>query len=506
MFKKAPGRLQYLFTSAEGLILMAIAFIGIIAAVWGTLSGPMVEWGVKDLTVGLLKMDLNQVEREGRLVMLYHSIAMAVIAIIVYMITTVVPMKKSYATWANVLVTVGYLTAIFNGFGFAYFGHNYTLHGLYLFGLSLIFFAGCVLAVAVWPWDKEYYLGGDSKPGHSEKRFSYERLAFWTVIMATLGSAALGAWSGSFTGNGFETFLAEDTIRAPFKPPLKNAIVGHLHIMLALMGIAVTLVMGRWLDFKGLWHKLAMPSMVIGTITLTLGAWSVIFTEFAHYIIYVGAVFSMCGGLFLVIYGMAKITKDRLQEQGIEGKAGFRRTARALLHDPLKFGVLWQMIFMNFTTSFVGIFMAIKLEDIFRVWNHREERIELTGHWHILATIIAIMILFYYVDKVGLKGRVRQWFGWIIIIGSDMAFASVTVFEMKRLFITEYTQQVLVNNLMVLVDIGLGGVLVMLGGFLVWRLVGLIRPNGIWKQKGLEEGLPAADTLGQDLSGKGVSL
>lgn len=497
MTLKSPGRLQYLFTSTKGLILMAIAFIGLIAAIWGTLSGPMVEWGVRDITVDLLNMDLQQIEREGRLAMMYHSIAMVVIAILVYLITTAVPMKKTLAAAANATVTAGYLIAMISGFSFAYFGHNYTFHGLFLFGLSLVFFSGCILAVAVWPWDKDYYLPKDSPLGHSKKGFSYERLAFWTVIMATLGSAALGAWSGSFTGNGFETFLAEDTIRAATKPPLKNAIVGHLHIMLALMGIAITLVLGRWFDFKGIWQKLAMPSMVLGTITLTLGAWSVVLTEYAHYIIYVGAVFSMCGGLFLVIYGMPKITKERLREQGIEGKAGFLRTTKALLHDPLKFGVLWQMIFMNFTTSFVGIFMAIKLEDIIRVWNHREERIELTGHWHILATIIAIMILFYYADRVNLKGRIRQVFGWSIIIGSDVAFGAVTVFEMKRLFMTEYAQQGLVNNLMLLADIGLGVVLLMLAGFLVWRLIELLKPTGVWRQEVLEEGFPVTATGGE---------
>jgi hypothetical protein len=493
MAKKISKVIQYLFTTTNGLILMAIAIIGLIAAIWGTLSGPMVEWGVRDITVKVLKMDLQHAEREGRLVMLYHSIAMAVTAIIVYLLTDVVEMKRRHVLWSRTLVTVGYLTAVFSGLGFAYFGHNYTLHGLFLFGLSLIFFSGCILAVGLWPWNKEFYLSKDSELGHTRKGFSYERLAFWSVVMATLGSAALGAWSGSYTGNGFEIFLAEDTIRAPFKPPLKNAIVGHLHIMLALMGIAVTLIIGRWLDFKGFWHKLAMPSMIIGTIVLTLGAWSVVVTEHAHTIIYVGAVFALCGGLFLVIYGLPKITKERLLEQGLEGKAGFGKTLKALLHDPLKFGVLWQMIFMNFTTSFVGIFMAVKLEDIFRVWNHREERIELAGHWHILATIIAIMILFYYADRIGLKGKIRQWFGWIIIIGSDIAFASVTVFEMKRLFISEYNQQPLVNKLMALTDIGLGAVLIMLAAFLVWRLIALFKPDRLEKQHLTGKTLRAAE-------------
>ena len=65
----------------------------------------------------------------------------------------------------------------------------------------------------------------------------------------------------------------------------------------------------------------------------------------------------------------------------------------ALLHDPLKFGALWQMVYMNFVTTFVGIFMAIRLDKLIRTWDAREERITLTGHWHILSAIIATILL-----------------------------------------------------------------------------------------------------------------
>ena len=41
----------------------------------------------------------------------------------------------------------------FSGLGFAYFGHNWAFHGLYIFGLSLMFFAGVLLVIALWPWD-----------------------------------------------------------------------------------------------------------------------------------------------------------------------------------------------------------------------------------------------------------------------------------------------------------------------------------------------------------------
>ena len=45
------------------------------------------------------------------------------------------------------------------------------------------------------------------------------------------------------------------------------------------------------------------------------------------------------------------------------------------MHDPLKFGALWQMVYMNFVVTFVGIFMAVRLDEIIRTWPAREERI-----------------------------------------------------------------------------------------------------------------------------------
>jgi hypothetical protein len=145
------------------------------------------------------------------------------------------------------------------------------------------------------------------------------------------------------------------------------------------------------------------------------------------------------------------------------------------------------MLFMNFTTSGIGIFMAVRLDEIFRVWPAREERIELTGHWHALSAIIATIILLYYGDMLGLKGKIRQWYGWGIIVLSDIALAGVTVFEMKRLFITEAVQQPLVNLLMYAIDFGLGMLLVLLAVVMVWRLIDLFRHKGRWTEEKEQE-------------------
>jgi uncharacterized membrane protein YbaN (DUF454 family) len=360
-------------------------------------------------------------------------------------------MKEFFKMAVRVLITVGYIMTMVFGMSFAYFGHNWAFHGLYITGLSLIFFAGVLLCIALWPWNPDYYIT-DKDYARTKKGVDIERVAFFTAAVTTVISALFGAVPGSFFGNGFEVFLAENVIRLPHKTTMEYSIIGHLHIMLALIAIMLTLIIGRWLNFKGAWHKVSMPLMILGCIVLNLGVWGVAtpLEPIAHMII-------------LLIWSWGKFAKDGTAHLT---KPTFLQKLGAIVSDPLKFGPTWQMLFMNFTTSGIGIFMAIRLDEIFRMWPAREERIELTGHWHALSAIIATIILMYYGDMLGLKGKVRQIYGWSIIFLSDLALGAVTVFEMKRLFITEAEQQPLV---------------------MVWRLVDLFKPKGRWTEEATHE-------------------
>src|SRR5512139_1088285 len=100
--------------------------VAIVTAVWGMLSGPMAELGVREVVVNTLGMDMVQAEREGRIIILYHSIAMAVIAIEVYMVTSLLKMKPFFITAIRSLITVGYILTMVFGLSFAYFGHNWA--------------------------------------------------------------------------------------------------------------------------------------------------------------------------------------------------------------------------------------------------------------------------------------------------------------------------------------------------------------------------------------------
>jgi len=473
------NRLKFLFRSTKGLILVAIAFAALISAFFGLLSGPMVDYGIKDVVVRALNIDLQPAEREGRLVILYHTLAMITIAVEVYMITDLLKMKESQRLSINGTITAGYLMVMFGGLPFAYWGHNWALHGVYIAGLSIIFLAGCMLLVALWPWQKDLVLE-NNEYAHTKRGYDLERVTFFTVALVTLISAIFGAVPGSFYGNGFETFLAENVVREPHKTAFNLSIIGHLHIMLALIAVMCALIIGRWMDFKGKLHKFAMPLYIVGSVVLSMGTWFVVkFENIAHTIIYVGSTIAMLGALLLVIFSWKKLIREGLQEKGIH-KGNFFQGIAALMRDPIKFGPTWQMVFMNFVVSGIGIFTAVKLDEIFRQWQFMDERSLLTGHWHILATLTATILLLYYADLAGIKGKARKWFGWLVIIFSDIAFGAVTIYEMKRLIVSEGTQQPLVNQAVLAGDIGIITLLAALAALMGWRLVDLFKKKGRW--------------------------
>jgi len=146
----------------------------------------------------------------------------------------------------------------------------------------------------------------------------------------------------------------------------------------------------------------------------------------------------------------------------------------------VKLGSTWQVVFMNVSGSGIGMCNACKLDEVFRPWQFMCERALVTGHWHMLATVSATILLLYYADMAGLRGKARQWFGWLVIIFSDVAFGAVTIYEMKRLFIDEGSQQPLVNRVVLAGDIGIITLLAALAGLMGWRLVDLFKRKGRW--------------------------
>ncbi len=415
------------FGSLPGLLVVAITWDALLVASLAPFSGPLRPLGLDQL----LHLDLGDAHRVGRIIMLYHSLAMPFVAALVYLILDQVPLGMPHPEPANpteeqvrrsiaMPVTLGYMLASLGGMTFAYGGRNWVFHGIYLVGLSLVFYAGVLLAVALWPSRKwatdpacKGYLAG----------IPLERLALFIVTLFVLVSAAIGAAAGAFFGNGFEAVLAEDIVRVDPHTTFELMIIAHLHIMLTLTDAAILLLVIRFYNVAGRTHKIAVPLTLVGTVIVTFATWSVIRWEGAHRLINVGSAFLLPGAVLVAIWGFA-----RLMRQGASAGA----KVRALLRDPVPFGIFFELIFVNVVVTGPGVYVALNLERYRSPAYLEVERTILVGHWHILATLSAVVVLLLIADRLGLRGWVRQVSGWGLLAGSTLAFLFVNLYMFRH--------------------------------------------------------------------------
>jgi hypothetical protein len=419
----------------------------LIVASLSLFSGPLRPLGLAELT----GVDLSDPHRVGRIIMLYHSLAIPFVAALVYLVLDQMPMgspgdQTGPALWrigSSILpgpllnskssprhgilvpVTVGYMLTSLGGMTFAYGGRSWIAHGVYLVGLSLVLYAGVLLAFALWPSRR---WAGDTASYAHLLGFPLERVAFFLVAVFALVSAVIGGAAGAFFGNGFVAFLAEDIVRQDPHTTFQLMIIAHLHIMLTLIDVTILLLVIRAYRVKCLAHKIAVPLTIIGTIVVTFATWSVIGWEGAHRVINVGSAFLLPGAVLVAVWGFSALIRERLEGE----PAGPGKRLRALLSDPIRFGVFFELIFVNFVVTVPGVSVALNLETYRSAAYLAVERTILVGHWHILATLSAIIILLLIADRLGTRGWLRQVFGWGLLAGSTLSFIFVNVFMFRQ--------------------------------------------------------------------------
>jgi hypothetical protein len=336
------------------------------------------------------------------------------------------------------LVSVG-------GIGFAYLGGGWIGHGVFLVGLSLVFYAGVVLLVGLLPWR---WTGG-------QPVLQPERWALWLTALYTLVTAAIGGATASFFGNGFTAFLAEDVIRLEHTLGQK-AIIAHLHAMLMLIDIALLIIVGRTFRLDGRAYKTAMGLTIVGGTVATFATWSVMVLEFAHKIINGGVFLLLIGGGIVAVQGLARLVRQR--------RAEGMGWLRALLGDPVRFGVLFELIFVNGVVTGPGLHVAFNLETYRQPAYLEVERAIAVGHWHVLATLSAVIALLLVVDRLEVRGWLRQLVGWGVLVGSSLAFIFVQFYMLRQPGQdTGWT--------LPFIDVGIGLFLVTLAAFLGGQLI-----------------------------------
>jgi hypothetical protein len=432
-----------------GMITFTVVWLFVIILFLSTFSEPI------ELILGrpLLPIELSDtdIDRAGRIVLLYHSIAVPVVAICAYFVLIFMDVREKFKSRVKWPLFAGSILASGNGILFAYIFHDgWILHGLYLVGLSLCFYGGIMLLLGLFP----------TKSFPKREKSSHNLLGQWAVTLLTfclLVSVILGGAIGSFFGNGMVPLLAEYFLRdelvnwAVYDHVLVDAVKAHLHIMLALIDVAILLIVYRYTvpDQKGRWYKISMVLAMPGMLIMSIGSWAVTFNEVIpypfdmHYLIYAGSAVLVTVGLILALTGWDKISKEYFGDK-YESVSIIERT-KAIFKDPVKFTLYFMFIWVNFVMTFGGIFLALSLRgptdpegaspftELLGITAFRDgplavETTVARGHWHILATLSAIMLMLLLIDILKIRGTTRKVLGWLMLAGSLVAFGLGTIY------------------------------------------------------------------------------
>ena len=113
-------RIRQPFHTTEGLLLTVTAWEALIVAFMGTFSatGPL-AWLNVPARMGIV---LDEAGKAGRIIMLYHALAVPFVAALVYFILDALPFDERTPRLVRPAITVGYMLTSVGGLGFAYFG------------------------------------------------------------------------------------------------------------------------------------------------------------------------------------------------------------------------------------------------------------------------------------------------------------------------------------------------------------------------------------------------
>ena len=175
-----------------------------------------------------------------------------------------------------------------------------------------------------------------------------------------------------------------------------------------------------------------MGLVVACTTIASVATWGVMaIEEIAHKIINVGALLLLAAAAIVAVQGFARLAGERLNLGG-SGRPAWGRRLKALRCDPVRFGLLFELIFVNVVVTAPGVYVAFNLETYRQPAFLEVERAIAVGHWHVLATLSAVIALLLVVDRLGCGGSCASpsaggcWLVplWPLCLSSSICFAS----------------------------------------------------------------------------------
>lgn len=380
---------------------------------FGLLSGPLAEAGVKDALAQYLTIRPTEEDFAARAIMVYHIAAVIAMAALLYLALVYVEHDKRLDPLIRATALAGWLTAVPSGLVFAYFGRSAVAHGLWLVGLSLMFFAGLLFTASLSPLRISW----------GEK--TLERAATFTVAVSLLGAVVMGAIYAAHLGfdEGVKIYILEEHSTreyrglAPTSTPLQLLATGHAHAAVALWAAAVMFIGMKWArmwEWKPRLYKASLILTAVGVLVTLFGSAVVpIWRPIAHQIIF-GGIGPLHLALFFLWLRLVSMLKG----------GGWR--------DPVKLGLflvpIWMVVFVTST----GPMVASQLKTVRTHWPLEDEIAFNIAHWHMLAFVVASAMFLLLLDEF--KGFARVVPGYLLAIGGTTALAGAFVYELSPMF------------------------------------------------------------------------
>jgi hypothetical protein len=489
-------KIKAFFTSYKGLILFMFGYELLLVLFLSTFSKPMVDRfgdifpnifpliAESDLPgASLVPVAGEDAGHTLRTIMLYHSLAIPFLVVVAYIVLDWFASRPVYEQQAKWALFFGSLTAGIAGMDFAYFSGSWTSHGLFIFGQAVTFYGAILLTIAIWPtknFPNELESNNECMMPVRGGSWNWEYFNMVSTIVAVLISAIIGAIAAANFGQPDQVLPGDppkDFIPVLLEAIVRNEdhnvgwsyhemVVSHLHIMLALLAGSVLLLTIRKANMTGFWFKLSHWLYTPGVVILSIGAWLVISPlEWAHVVINVGAGFLLLAAAIVATYGWIDIAKKKLGDDYAVTSVG--KKILAVFSDPVKFGLFFQLWWVNFVSTFPGVYVAINLEkgrDFRSLEMLTVERSFNVGHWHILGVLIAMMVALILVDDFNITGKLRQVIGWSITAGTIIGFGFATHYILRKPEASEELD-------FWMMDIGLGLMFVGVIAMGVWMLI-----------------------------------
>jgi hypothetical protein len=337
--------------------------------------------------------------------LLYHSLALPLLAVLVYLTLQIFGSGGLSAGYAKYSITLGYAFVSAGSIAQVLTRWNPVARDIFLSGLALSFTAGVALLFAFNPFKV-----GKSQES-SSRRGNLPRRGIWIAVLFVLVAAVVGAYASTGSSQwGASATLQKFTL-------VKST---HEHVVITVIDVAIVALAAEHFGIRelkgvrGLFADIGMYSMMVGTPVVAIATFATVpFGVEAHNVITPFSAVLLQGALFVMYAIMADFTLKR----------GSGNKLRKLLSDPLSFGLLFMFLWVDVAVGLPGIYVAVNLR---RFAGSMNEVPFMLGHEHALITLTAMALLLMSASVMGIGGIARKAIG-LTVTGGYMVATGASV-------------------------------------------------------------------------------